>query len=89
MPYLIRYPAGVTGAVPVVVFSHGLGGSRRGAVYYAEHLASHGYVVVMVQHPGSDASIWRTIRPDLTSMTGKRKAPADMRRGLLQAVRLR
>jgi len=68
VPYLIRYPQGMSGPVPVVIFSHGLGGSRRGAVYYAEHLASHGYVVVMVQHPGSDVSIWRTIRPDLTNV---------------------
>lgn len=65
VPYLIRYPRGVIGPVPVVIFSHGLGGSRRGAVYYAEHLVSHGYVVVMVQHPGSDVSIWQNIRPDL------------------------
>lgn len=68
VPYLIRYPEGVSGPVPVVIFSHGLGGSRRGAVYYAEHLVSHGYVVVMVQHPGSDVSIWRTIRPDLDNV---------------------
>ncbi len=68
VPWLIRYPEGITGAAPVVIFSHGLGGSRRGAVYYAEHLASHGYVVVMVQHPGSDVSIWRNIRPDLANV---------------------
>lgn len=65
VPWLIRYPQGVTGPVPVVIFSHGLGGSRRGAAYYADHLASHGYLVVMVQHPGSDVAIWRNIRPDL------------------------
>lgn len=65
VPWLIRYPQGVTGPVPVVIFSHGLGGSRRGAAYYANHLASHGYVVVMVQHPGSDVSIWQNARPDL------------------------
>lgn len=66
VPWLIRYPEGVTGPVPVAIFSHGLGGSRRGAVYYADHLVSHGYVVVMVQHPGSDVSIWRDkgIRPN-------------------------
>jgi predicted dienelactone hydrolase len=66
VPWLIRYPEGVSGPVPVVIFSHGLGGSRRGAVYYADHLVSHGYVVVMVQHPGSDVSIWRGqgIRPN-------------------------
>jgi dienelactone hydrolase len=65
VPYLIRYPDGATGPAPVVVFSHGLGGSRRGAAYYGDHLASHGYVVVMVQHPGSDMSIWKGVRPDL------------------------
>jgi dienelactone hydrolase len=65
VPWLIRYPLGVTGPVPVVIFSHGLGGSRRGAAYYADHLASHGYVVVMVQHPGSDVAIWQSVRPDL------------------------
>lgn len=64
VPYLIRYPDGATGPVPVVIFSHGLGGSRRGAAYYGEHLASHGYVVVMVQHPGSDVSVWNGVRPD-------------------------
>lgn len=68
VPYLIRYPEGVSGPVPVVIFSHGLGGSRRGAVYYADHLVSHGYVVVMVQHPGSDVSIWQSIRPDLNNV---------------------
>jgi len=68
VPWLIRYPQGLAGPLPVVVFSHGLGGSRRGAVYYAEHLVSHGYVVVMVQHPGSDVSIWRTVRPDLANV---------------------
>lgn len=65
VPWLIRYPEGVSGAAPVVVFSHGLGGSRRGAAYYGDFLASHGYVVVMVQHPGSDVSIWQGVRPDL------------------------
>lgn len=65
VPYLIRYPEGATGPAPVVIFSHGLGGGRRGAAYYGEHLASHGYVVVMVQHPGSDLSIWNGVRPNL------------------------
>ena len=65
VPYLIRYPEGATGPVPVIIFSHGLGGGRAGAAYYANHLASHGYVVVNVQHPGSDVSIWNGIRPDL------------------------
>jgi predicted dienelactone hydrolase len=58
VPWLIRYPSDLTGPAPVVVFSHGLGGSRSGAAYYGDHLASHGYVVVYVQHPGSDVGIF-------------------------------
>lgn len=41
-------------AAPVIVMSHGLGGSRKGHAYFAQHLASHGFAVVAMQHPGSD-----------------------------------
>lgn len=58
VPYRVRYPADLKGPAPVVIFSHGLGGSRTGAAYYGDHLASHGYVVVFVQHPGSDVGIF-------------------------------
>lgn len=44
---------------PVVVFSHGLGGSREGYAYLGRHWASHGYISVHVQHKGSDDSVWR------------------------------
>jgi predicted dienelactone hydrolase len=36
---------------PLVVFSHGYGGSRHQSVYLTEGLASHGFVVVGVDHP--------------------------------------
>ena len=61
VPYLIRYPSDGAGPFPIVVFSHGLGGSARGASYYGDHLASHGYVVVYVQHAGSDTAVWRGV----------------------------
>lgn len=61
VPYLIRYPSEGAGPFPVVIFSHGLGGSARGAPYYGDHLASHGYVVVYVQHPGSDTAVWKGV----------------------------
>lgn len=54
VPYKIYVPHDATGPAPVVIFSHGLGGSRDGAVYLLNHLAEHGYVAVAVQHPGSD-----------------------------------
>lgn len=46
-------------ARPIIVFSHGLGGSRENGVYLAEHWARNGYVAVFVQHPGSDESVWK------------------------------
>ncbi len=48
---------------PVVVFSHGLGGSRENSPYLGEHWAGQGYVAVFVQHPGSDESVWRDAAP--------------------------
>lgn len=43
----------------VVMFSHGLGGSREGASYLGRHWSSRGYVAVFLQHPGSDESVWK------------------------------
>lgn len=42
---------------PVVLFSHGLGGSRDNNPYLGNHWAKRGYVVVFIQHPGSDESV--------------------------------
>jgi predicted dienelactone hydrolase len=39
--------------MPIVVISHGLGSGRKSFKYFAEHLASHGYVVAVPEHPGS------------------------------------
>lgn len=78
IPFLIRYPKDAPGRLPVVIFSHGLGGSKEGAAYYAEHLASHGYVVVNVQHPGSDLAIWGGQRPDLENP----KVSAEIRKAM-------
>lgn len=44
---------------PVILFSHGLGGNRAGGKLWAEHWAGHGYVVVAMQHGGSDESPWK------------------------------
>lgn len=43
----------------VVLYSHGLGGSRKGSSYLGKHWSQRGYVAVFVQHPGSDVSIWK------------------------------
>ena len=63
LPIRVLFPATVqpesAKKFPVVVFSHGLGGSKSAGKLWGEHWASHGYIVVHVQHPGSDESIWR------------------------------
>jgi pimeloyl-ACP methyl ester carboxylesterase len=38
---------------PVVIFSHGLGGSSFGYTALFEELVSHGYVIAAIQHPGT------------------------------------
>lgn len=60
----VAFPLLVSGAVrdaplrvpeapyPVVVFSHGFGGTRLQSLDYTVHLASRGYVVVAADHPG-------------------------------------
>jgi len=41
------------GAYPLIAFSHSSGGHRRQATFLCTHLASHGYIVVAVDHTGN------------------------------------
>ena len=61
--YLPRSPSGNGRQLPVVLFSHGLGGSRENNRYLAEHWAARGYAAVFLQHPGSDESVWKGVPP--------------------------
>ena len=56
VPVKIYAPATGQGPFPVIVFSHGLGGSREGYEYLGRHWASWGYVSVHVDHLGSDTT---------------------------------
>lgn len=58
LPLKVRAPDG-EGKLPLVIFSHGLGGSREGGKAWGEHWSANGYLVIHVQHPGSDDSLWR------------------------------
>ena len=44
--------------VPLVVFSHGIGGSRGGYSYLGRYWASQGYASLHLQHVGSDRNVW-------------------------------
>jgi predicted dienelactone hydrolase len=49
---------------PIVLFSHGLGGSRAGSKFLGEQWAARGYIAVFVQHPGSDDAVWKDAAPE-------------------------
>ncbi len=81
IPLLIYLPAAQQPA-PVVLFSHGLGGSRNNNPYLMKHWSARGYVVVCLQHPGSDESVWKD-KPLLRRMAEMRKA-ASLRNFVLR-----
>ncbi|MBD2519393.1 alpha/beta hydrolase [Nostoc sp. FACHB-973] len=56
IPVDVYWSVAATSDKPVIVFSHGFGSVRTDLRYLAEHLASHGYVVAALEHPGSNAT---------------------------------
>jgi predicted dienelactone hydrolase len=56
MPVRIRMPSG-TGKAGVILFSHGLGGSVDAGTLWADAWAQSGFIVIHLQHPGSDRGI--------------------------------
>lgn len=53
-------PDADNGPYPLVVFSHGNGGLRYNSLWFTEHLASHGFVVIAADHPGN--TIWEALQ---------------------------
>lgn len=62
---------------PVLLFSHGLGGSREGSAYLGRHWAARGYAAVFVQHPGSDEAVWKQAPPGQQRATLSRAAGGE------------
>ena len=81
LPIRIYLPPGKQPS-PVVLFSHGLGGSRKGSSFLGRHWAARGYVAVFLQHPGSDTSVWEG-KPLKQRMAAMRQA-ANARNYLLR-----
>jgi dienelactone hydrolase len=59
----IHHPAEGAGPWPVIIFSHGLAGSREGYGFLGRRWAEHGYVSVHPDHPGSDTATFRGLPP--------------------------
>jgi predicted dienelactone hydrolase len=72
LPLRVYLPQGNETA-PVILFSHGLGGTCKGSVFLGEHWSARGYAAVFVQHPGSDDSVWKN-EPVLKRMAAMRQA---------------
>ena len=60
VPLRIYLPESKSNA-PVILFSHGLGGSKENNPYLGKHWAGRGYVVVFMQHAGSDDKVWKDV----------------------------
>lgn len=62
VPALLFKPAQQQKAKALIVFSHGLGGSKERYAYLGQYWASQGYASLHVQHDGSDRKVWRGSR---------------------------
>jgi predicted dienelactone hydrolase len=58
IPVRITFP-NTTEKSPVILFSHGIGGSIDCCSYLAKEWSRNGFVCVFIQHPGSDENIWK------------------------------
>lgn len=66
LPLRIRWPMDLAPApaegYALVLFSHGLGGTRHGGAVWGEAWSKAGFVIVHLQHPGSDLEAVRNAR---------------------------
>lgn len=71
VPIKVHLPTG-DGPFPVIVVSHGAGGHWDANFAQAQHLASHGYAVLAVEHVGSNTEVMKRSlrwRANLEAMT--------------------
>jgi dienelactone hydrolase len=58
VPALLFKPTQLQKAKALIVFSHGLGGSKERYAYLGQYWASQGYASLHLQHDGSDRKVW-------------------------------
>lgn len=59
---------------PVILFSHGLGGSVEAGALWGEHWSANGYIVIHIQHLGSDDSLWNQLTDRIEALKKLRQA---------------
>ena len=76
VPVRIRWPSSAlpmpAGGWPMVLFSHGLGGTRAGGEVWGQAWAAAGFVVLHLQHPGSDLDAVRQAVSSFSDRTALR-----------------
>ncbi|MCB1784342.1 MAG: hypothetical protein KDI13_10150 [Alphaproteobacteria bacterium] len=79
VPFKVYYPVehGLS-SMPVILWSHGFGGSRDGAGFIARYVASHGYVLVHMTHYGTDSSLWEGKPGHPWDILRQTKVPREM-----------
>ena len=81
VPVKVRWPEAAAvdaGPLPVVLFSHGLGGTREGGSVWGEAWSAAGFVVVHLQHAGSDLAAVRAVTNTFTDQRALRSAAGPM-----------
>ena len=73
--------------VPLLVFSHGIGGSRNGYSWLGRHVASRGIASLHLQHVGSDRQLWTG--GSIFDMVGRLQAAAQEGEAIHRALDLR
>lgn len=86
VPVTIYWSEAASAQKPLIVYSHGLGSINTDLHYLGEHLASHGYVFVAVEHTGSNFAYvkeavvnWLVQRQPLLSPEEFLHRPQDIR----------
>lgn len=60
VPFKIYYPeTNDDKPLPLIIWSHGLGGTQDGAGFIGRFIASHGYIHMHIGHEGTNDSLWR------------------------------
>ena len=77
VPVKIFYPQN-GGPFPLIVLSHGLGGSRDGLDYLGRYWAQHGYVCAQIQHVGTDESVWRGAQSEAQAEAAMKRAGGNL-----------